>query len=124
MNLWYKHVLLLAVQPFFEALHRAVRVGGIICTQAESLWLHMDVITSLAGMCQQVSVAADAAAAANPTMMSNTKLPFTHQHRWLGMVTTEPFSRILISVNACRYSDKSVAVLADSAGVNGLTASE
>lgn len=41
-------------QPFFEALHKAVRVGGIICTQAESLWLHMDVITSLAGMCKQV----------------------------------------------------------------------
>jgi hypothetical protein len=42
------------LQPFFEALHRAVRVGGLICTQAESLWLHMDVIQSLAGMCKQV----------------------------------------------------------------------
>lgn len=41
-------------QPFFEALHRAVRVGGVICTQAESLWLHMEVIKSLACMCKQV----------------------------------------------------------------------
>jgi hypothetical protein len=42
------------LQPFFEALHRAVRVGGVICTQAESLWLHMEVIKSLACMCKQV----------------------------------------------------------------------
>lgn len=41
-------------QPFYEALHRALRVGGLICTQAESLWLHMDVIKSLASMCKQV----------------------------------------------------------------------
>jgi spermidine synthase len=44
-----------ALQPFFEAMHRAVRVGGVICTQAESLWLHMEVIQSLAGMCSKVS---------------------------------------------------------------------
>lgn len=31
-------------QPFFEALHRAVRPGGVVCTQAESLWLHIDII--------------------------------------------------------------------------------
>lgn len=43
-----------SLQPFFEALHRAVRPGGIVCTQAESLWLHLDIIKSLAGMCSGV----------------------------------------------------------------------
>ncbi|KAL6756017.1 spermidine synthase [Haematococcus lacustris] len=43
-------------KPFFEALHRAVRPGGIVCTQAESLWLHLDIIKSLANMCSQVFV--------------------------------------------------------------------
>mmetsp|Transcript_473 Transcript_473/g.1160 ORF Transcript_473/g.1160 Transcript_473/m.1160 type:complete len:309 (-) Transcript_473:41-967(-) len=41
-------------KPFFEALHRAVRPGGIVCTQAESIWLHLDIIKSLAGMCASV----------------------------------------------------------------------
>lgn len=31
-------------RPFFESLHRVLRVGGVICTQAESLWLHLDII--------------------------------------------------------------------------------
>eukprot|EP00878_Enallax_costatus_P005950 GHUV01006241.1.p1 GENE.GHUV01006241.1~~GHUV01006241.1.p1 ORF type:complete len:322 (+),score=76.82 GHUV01006241.1:184-1149(+) len=43
-------------QPFFEAMHRALRPGGVICTQAESLWLHLDIISSLADMCKQVFV--------------------------------------------------------------------
>lgn len=41
-------------QPFFEAMHRALKPGGIICTQAESLWLHLDIIKALAGMCRKV----------------------------------------------------------------------
>ncbi|GLI64183.1 hypothetical protein VaNZ11_007375 [Volvox africanus] len=41
-------------KPFFEALHRAVRPGGIVCTQAESLWLHLDIIKALATMCKEV----------------------------------------------------------------------
>jgi spermidine synthase len=45
------------LQPFFEAMHRALKPGGIICTQAESLWLHMDIIKSLASMCKAVRVA-------------------------------------------------------------------
>lgn len=43
-------------KPFFEALHRAVRPGGIVCTQAESLWLHLDIIKALAAMCSSVFV--------------------------------------------------------------------
>lgn len=44
------------LQPFFEALHRAVAPGGIVCTQAESLWLHLDIIKALAAMCKDVFV--------------------------------------------------------------------
>lgn len=43
-------------KPFFESMHRALKPGGIICTQAESLWLHMPIITSLAQMCKEVFV--------------------------------------------------------------------
>jgi spermidine synthase len=45
-------------RPFFEALHRALRPGGVVVTQAESLWLHLDVIESLARMCSEVFGAA------------------------------------------------------------------
>jgi len=43
-------------QPFFEAMHRALRPGGVICTQGESLWLHLPLITELANMCKRVFV--------------------------------------------------------------------
>lgn len=41
-------------KPFFEAMHRAVRPGGMVCTQAESLWLHLGIIKELAAMCHSV----------------------------------------------------------------------
>jgi len=41
-------------KPFFEALHRAVRPGGIVCTQAESVWLHLDIIKALTKMCSGI----------------------------------------------------------------------
>ncbi|GMH33086.1 hypothetical protein BSKO_00920 [Bryopsis sp. KO-2023] len=41
-------------RPFFEAMHRALRPGGVACTQAESVWLHMDIIKELASMCKDV----------------------------------------------------------------------
>lgn len=43
-------------KPFFEHIHRALRPGGVICTQAESVWLHMPIITGLAQMCSEVFV--------------------------------------------------------------------
>lgn len=33
-----------------------MRPGGIVCTQAESLWLHLDIIKALAAMCKGVFV--------------------------------------------------------------------
>ena len=41
-------------KPFFEYMHRALKPGGVVCTQAESLWLHMPIIESLASMCHDV----------------------------------------------------------------------
>lgn len=41
-------------KPFFEAMHRAIRPGGMVCTQAESLWLHLGIIKELAAMCHAV----------------------------------------------------------------------
>lgn len=44
------------MQPFFEAMHRALKPGGIVCTQGESLWFHLDIIKGLAAMCHEVFV--------------------------------------------------------------------
>ena len=41
-------------RPFFEAMHAALKPGGVVCTQAESLWLHLPIISSLADMCASV----------------------------------------------------------------------
>ncbi|EFN53284.1 hypothetical protein CHLNCDRAFT_26108 [Chlorella variabilis] len=41
-------------KPFFDAMHRALKPGGIVCTQAESLWYHLEIIKSLAAMCAEV----------------------------------------------------------------------
>lgn len=42
--------------PFFKLMHLALKPGGVLSTQAESLWLHMDIIESLAKMCKEVFV--------------------------------------------------------------------
>lgn len=42
--------------PFFKLMHRALKPGGVLSTQAESLWLHMDIIESLAKMCKEIFV--------------------------------------------------------------------
>mmetsp|Transcript_10139 Transcript_10139/g.30396 ORF Transcript_10139/g.30396 Transcript_10139/m.30396 type:complete len:315 (-) Transcript_10139:226-1170(-) len=41
-------------EPFFRAMHRALKPGGVVCTQAESLWLHLPIIKELASMCHRV----------------------------------------------------------------------
>lgn len=37
--------------PFFRAMHRVLKAGGRISTQAESYWLHLDLIQNLASAC-------------------------------------------------------------------------
>ncbi|CAG9464283.1 unnamed protein product [Pedinophyceae sp. YPF-701] len=41
-------------KPFYESMYRALAPGGVVCTQAESLWLHMGIIKALASMCAEV----------------------------------------------------------------------
>lgn len=43
-----------ALQPFYDAMYRALKPGGVVCTQAESQWYHLDIIKSLAAMCHSV----------------------------------------------------------------------
>lgn len=33
--------------PFFKSMHAALREGGIVCTQGECMWLHVDLIKPL-----------------------------------------------------------------------------
>lgn len=33
--------------PFYQAMNKALKDGGKICTQAESMWLHLDLIAKL-----------------------------------------------------------------------------
>eukprot|EP01023_Acetabularia_acetabulum_P015977 TRINITY_DN17863_c1_g1_i2.p1 TRINITY_DN17863_c1_g1~~TRINITY_DN17863_c1_g1_i2.p1 ORF type:complete len:335 (-),score=47.98 TRINITY_DN17863_c1_g1_i2:214-1218(-) len=41
-------------REFYEAMHRALKPGGMIATQGESLWYHIDTIEKLASMCTEV----------------------------------------------------------------------
>ncbi|PKA55102.1 Spermidine synthase 1 [Apostasia shenzhenica] len=41
-------------KPFFELVARALRPGGVACTQAESIWLHMNIIENIISVCRQV----------------------------------------------------------------------
>ncbi|MFS8029451.1 Spermidine synthase [Helianthus anomalus] len=41
-------------KPFFESVAKALRPGGVMCTQAESIWLHMDIIEGIVENCRQV----------------------------------------------------------------------
>ncbi|MCO5596447.1 hypothetical protein L7F22_050510 [Adiantum nelumboides] len=39
--------------PFFESLARVLRPGGVVCTQAESVWLHMHIIKDIFASCRK-----------------------------------------------------------------------
>jgi spermidine synthase len=41
-------------KPFFQSVARALRPGGVVCTQAESIWLHMHIIEDIVSNCRQV----------------------------------------------------------------------
>nr|BAC55523.1 spermidine synthase [Petunia x hybrida] len=41
-------------KPFFETVARALRPGGVVSTQAESIWLHMDIIENIVTNCRQI----------------------------------------------------------------------
>ncbi|WVZ62814.1 hypothetical protein U9M48_012516 [Paspalum notatum var. saurae] len=41
-------------KPFFQSVAKALRPGGVVCTQAESIWLHMHIIEDIVVNCRQV----------------------------------------------------------------------
>ncbi|CAH9071245.1 unnamed protein product [Cuscuta europaea] len=41
-------------KPFFQSVAKALRPGGVVCTQAESIWLHMHIIEDIVANCRQV----------------------------------------------------------------------
>lgn len=41
-------------RPFYDSMHRAVRPGGIVCTQGESIWLHLEIIKEVTKMCREI----------------------------------------------------------------------
>ena len=41
-------------QLFFESMHRALRPGGVICTQGECMWLHLDLIKQVMDLFREV----------------------------------------------------------------------
>jgi|UniRef100_A0A7R9T2P0 spermidine synthase len=43
-------------EAFFKKMHRALKPGGVVCTQAECVWLHIDLIEDLAKMCKGIFV--------------------------------------------------------------------
>nr|Q96557.1 RecName: Full=Spermidine synthase 2; Short=SPDSY 2; AltName: Full=Putrescine aminopropyltransferase 2 [Datura stramonium]CAA69421.1 spermidine synthase 2 [Datura stramonium] len=41
-------------KPFFETIARALRPGGVVSTQAESIWLHMHIIEEIVANCREI----------------------------------------------------------------------
>ncbi|URD97734.1 Spermine/spermidine synthase [Musa troglodytarum] len=41
-------------KPFFQSVAKALRPGGVVCTQAESIWLHMHIIEGIVSTCCQI----------------------------------------------------------------------
>lgn len=41
-------------KPFFQSVSKALRPGGVVCTQAESIWLHMHIIEDIVANCRQI----------------------------------------------------------------------
>ncbi|KAL1804425.1 hypothetical protein DCAR_0936075 [Daucus carota subsp. sativus] len=41
-------------KPFFESVAKALRPGGVVCTQAESIWLHMHIIEDIVANCRHI----------------------------------------------------------------------
>ncbi|KAF9624602.1 hypothetical protein IFM89_012024 [Coptis chinensis] len=41
-------------KPFFQSVAKALRPGGVVCTQAESIWLHMHIIENIVANCRQI----------------------------------------------------------------------
>jgi spermidine synthase len=40
-------------KPFFETIARALKPGGVLCNQAESMWLHTHLIQDMLSICRE-----------------------------------------------------------------------
>jgi len=56
--------------PFYNAMHRSLRDGGIVCTQGESIWLHLDIIKPLIDSIKQIYTSVEYAYTTIPTYPS------------------------------------------------------
>jgi len=52
---------------FFRQMRDALREGGIVCTQGESLWLHIDTIKEMMSFCQELFTTVEYANISIPT---------------------------------------------------------
>uniref|UniRef100_A0A0D9WQU7 PABS domain-containing protein n=1 Tax=Leersia perrieri TaxID=77586 RepID=A0A0D9WQU7_9ORYZ len=43
----------LVEKPFFQTISRALKPGGVLCNQAESMWLHTHLIQDMLSICRQ-----------------------------------------------------------------------
>ncbi|XP_072986195.1 spermine synthase isoform X1 [Typha latifolia] len=43
----------LVEKPFFETIARALKPGGVLCNQAESMWLHTHLIQDMLAICRE-----------------------------------------------------------------------
>lgn len=56
--------------PFYSAMHKSLRDGGIVCTQGESMWLHLDLIEPLVSAISNFFTTVEYAYTAIPTYPS------------------------------------------------------
>jgi len=56
--------------PFYDAMHKSLRGGGIICTQGENFWLHLDIIKPLMDSIKQIYTTVEYAYTTIPTYPS------------------------------------------------------
>lgn len=57
-------------EAFFQALQKCLRKGGLVCTQGECIWLHLDIISDVLKTCGKVYPAVDYAYTTIPTYPS------------------------------------------------------
>lgn len=56
--------------PFYNAMHKSLRDGGIVCTQGENIWLHLDIIKPLLNSIAQTYTIVEYAYTTIPTYPS------------------------------------------------------
>lgn len=56
--------------PFYDAMYRSLRDGGIVCTQGECIWLHLNLIRPLVGAISRTYASVEYAYCTIPTYPS------------------------------------------------------